>query len=137
MFKETVSYEDYDGNQRTEDFYFNLTKPELLELNFENAGGLEKYLKKIVDSNNNKEIISTFKKIVLMAYGEKSDDGRRFIKSDEMKKEFEQSAAYPEIFMKYATDANAAAKFVNGVFPKDMAGQLKDTPATIAAANGK
>jgi hypothetical protein len=137
MLKETIKYTDYEGNEREEDFYFNLNKAELMEMQLSTEGGLEKRIQKIISSQNGKEIIELFKAIILKAYGEKSDDGKRFIKNQEIRDSFEQSEAYSELFMKLATDADAATKFINGVIPKDVAGQVKETPATIAAINNK
>ena len=137
MLKETIKYTDYEGNEREEDFYFNLNKAELMEMQLSTEGGLDKRIQKIISSQNGKEIIELFKAIILKAYGEKSDDGKRFIKNQEIRDSFEQSEAYSELFMKLATDADAATKFINGVIPKDGAGQVKETPATIATINNK
>ena len=137
MLKETIKYTDYDGNEREEDFYFNLNKAELTEMQLSADGGLEKRIQKIVSSQNGKEIMALFKEIILKAYGVKSDDGKRFIKNQEVRDEFEQSEAYSELFMKLVTDADAAQKFINGIIPKDIANQIKENPATIAAINKK
>lgn len=137
MLKETIKYTDYDGNEREEDFYFNLSKAELTEMQLSAEGGLEKRIQKIVSSQNGKEIMDLFKTILLKAYGEKSDDGKRFIKNQEIRDSFEQSEAYSELFMKLVTDADFATKFMTGIIPKDIAGQIKETPASIAAINNK
>lgn len=137
MYKETIKYTDYDGNEREEDFYFNLTKAELMEMQMSTEGGLEKRIQKIVSSQNGKEIMTLFKDILLKSYGEKSDDGKRFIKNQNIRDDFEQSEAYSELFMKLVTDADAAQKFINGIMPKDIANQVKENPATIAAINKK
>ena len=137
MYKETIKYTDYDNNEREEDFYFNLNKAELTEMQMSTEGGLEKRIQKIVSSQNGKEIMALFKEIILKAYGVKSDDGKRFIKNQEVRDEFEQSEAYSELFMKLVTDADAAQKFINGIIPKDIANQIKENPATIAAINKK
>ncbi len=137
MYKETIKYTDYDNNDREEDFYFNLNKAELTEMQMSTEGGLEKRIQKIVSSQNGKEIMALFKEIILKAYGVKSDDGKRFIKNQEVRDEFEQSEAYSELFMKLVTDADAAQKFINGIIPKDIANQIKENPATIAAINKK
>lgn len=137
MYKETIKYTDYDDNEREEDFYFNLNKAELTEMQMSTEGGLEKRIQKIVSSQNGKEIMALFKEIILKAYGVKSDDGKRFIKNQEIRDEFEQSEAYSELFMKLVTDADAAQKFINGIIPKDIANQIKENPATIAAINKK
>lgn len=121
MLKETISYVDYNGTNRTEDYYFNLNKAEIIELESSESGGLSAMLEDVVKSNNSKTIISIFKKIILKAYGKKSEDGKRFIKNASLREEFEQSEAYSELFMKLATNAEAAAAFVNGIIPKDVA----------------
>ena len=118
MLKKTVTYTDYNGVERTEDFYFNLTKAELTEMELSTEGGLEAMIRKIVAEKNAPAIIKIFKELVLKAYGEKSPDGRRFIKNDEVRDGFAQTEAYSEIFMELATDADAAAAFVNGITPK-------------------
>lgn len=120
MLKKTVTYVDYNGNERTEDFYFNLSKAEVTEMELSVNGGLTKMLEDIVASNDNQQIIKTFKDIVLKAYGEKSPDGRRFIKSPEITEAFTQTEAFSEIFMELALDEKAAADFVNGIIPKSM-----------------
>lgn len=120
MLKKTLTYTDYNGTERTEDFYFNLTKAEIMEMEMGTAGGMSEMLKKVVASQDAPTIIKVFKDLVLKAYGEKSDDGKRFIKNDEIRDAFAQTEAYSEIFMELATDADAAAKFVNGIVPADM-----------------
>ena len=116
----TVTYTDYNGVERTEDFYFNLSKAEVTEMELSVDGGLAQMLENIVNSKDNKEIIRTFKQIVLKAYGEKSPDGRRFIKSKELSDAFSQTEAYSEIFMELALDDKAATEFINGILPTSM-----------------
>lgn len=120
MLKKTVTYVDFNENERTEDHYFNLTEAELTEMELSLNGGLSQLLEKILQENDHKQIIEYFKKIVLMAYGKKSLDGRQFVKSDEIRQEFASTAAYSEIFMELATDADAASAFVNGIMPRKM-----------------
>lgn len=117
MLKKTVTYTDYNGNERTEDFYFNLTKAECVEMNLSTAGGLDAYLQKIVDTKDVPALITQFKDLVLKAYGEKSADGRRFMKDDEIRRAFAETEAYSVIFMELVADADAAAAFVNGIVP--------------------
>lgn len=117
MLKKTVTYTDYNGVERTEDFYFNLTKAELAEMELAKEGGFNNYLKRVVNSKSTPELIAVFKDLLLKSYGVKSDDGKRFIKSKELSEEFSQTEAYSEIFMALATDEKAAAAFVNGVVP--------------------
>ena len=118
MLKKTITYTDYDGNERTEDFYFNLTKAEVMEMELGTTGGMKKMLEKIVSEQDSKRIIESFKDIILRSYGEKSPDGRRFIKNDEIRNSFAQTEAYSILFMELATDSGAAADFVNGIVPK-------------------
>lgn len=117
MLTKVIPYVDYDGNERSETCYFNLTKAELAELNLTTEGGLQTVLQKIIDAKNVPELTKWFKKIILMAYGVKSDDGRRFIKSEELTEAFVQTEAYSELFMELITDSEAASKFVNGLLP--------------------
>lgn len=127
MIKKTITYTDYEGNSRTEDFYFNLSKPELMEMDFSADGGMEKMIKKIVDAQDTKKIIEVFKDIILRSYGEKSPDGKRFIKvrdGHKLAEEFAQTEAYSELFMELATDDKAATDFINGVIPQSLANEL-------------
>ena len=120
MLKKTVTYVDYNGVERTEDFYFNLSKAEVAEMELSVEGGFSKMLEEIVKSNDNVRIIELFKDMVLKAYGEKSADGRRFVKSKELSEAFSQTEAYSEIFMELALDEKAAAAFVNGIMPANL-----------------
>lgn len=117
MLKKTITYTDYNGSERTEDFYFNLSKAEIMEMEMGTAGGMAGTIQKIVSAQDAPAIIKIFKDLVLKAYGEKSPDGKRFIKSEEISMAFSQTEAYSNLFMELATDADAAAKFVNGIIP--------------------
>lgn len=117
MLKKTITYTDYNGSERTEDFYFNLTKAEVMEMEMSTSGGLTKMINRIVAAQDAPAIISIFKKLVLKAYGVKSPDGKRFIKSEELSTEFSQTEAYSQLFMELATNADEASKFVNGIVP--------------------
>jgi hypothetical protein len=129
MIKKTISYTDYDGNERKEDFYFNLSKPELIEMQTSEAGGLEKKIEKITQEQDVAKIIELMKEIIQKSYGVKSDDGKRFIKNQEILDEFMQSEAYSELFMELATDANAASDFINGILPKGLVEEAKKIEA--------
>lgn len=120
MFKKTIKYTDFDGNERKEDFYFNLTKAELLEMQLSIEGGLQGHLERIIKTQSQPELIKMFKDIIMRAYGEKSPDGKRFMKSDELRKNFECTEAYSELFMELATDSDAAAEFINALLPNDI-----------------
>ena len=126
MLKRTVNYEDFNGDQKTKDYYFNFTEAELAELELSVDGGLSTLLEKIIHEQDRRELIGYFKKLVLMAYGEKSADGELFIKNEEVRSKFESSAAYAALFMEFATNATAAAEFVNGVLPKSVRKNLEE-----------
>ena len=124
MLKKTIKYNDYNGVERNEDFYFNLSKAELMEMEMSTTGGLTEMINKVVAAQDAPSIIKIFKDLVLKAYGEKSADGKRFIKSDELATAFSQTEAYSILFMELATDADAAAEFVKGIVPADAAEQI-------------
>lgn len=117
MLVKEISYVDYDGNERKEDFYFNISKAELAELEFSVDGGMKNIIERITKKQNNPEIMALFKRIILLSYGEKSNDGKRFIKSKELSESFVQTEAYTELFMELFTDSKAAADFINAVLP--------------------
>lgn len=131
MLKETIKYMDYNGVERTEDFWFHLSKAELMEWEMGTTGGLTEMIKRIVDAQDAPAIIKIFKELVLKAYGQKSPDGKRFIKSEELATEFSQTEAYSQLFMDLATDADKAAAFVNGIMPSDVAEKAAAASATI------
>lgn len=124
MLTETIKYVDYNGTEREEKFMFNLTKAELMEMEMGTTGGLAEMIQKIVETQDAPSIIKIFKELVLKAYGEKSADGKRFVKvgSDgvPLSKAFSETEAYSQLFMKLATDADAAANFVKGIIPGDI-----------------
>lgn len=124
MIKETITYTDYNGVERKEDFYFNLTKAEIMEMEMSTQGGLAEMIQRIVAAQDQPAIIKIFKDLIIKAYGVKSPDGKRFIKNEDVVNDFVQTEAYSQMFMKLATDADAAAKFVNGIVPADMAKQM-------------
>ena len=132
MLSKTINYTDYNGEERSEVFYFNMTKAELAELNLTTEGGLQEVLRKIIDSKNVPELTKWFKKIVLMSYGEKSPDGKRFIKNEELTEAFTQTEAYSELFMELITDSEAASNFINGLLPAIPDPETKNVPAPPA-----
>lgn len=132
MLKRDITYEDFEGNTHTETFYFNVSKPELIELEVEVAGGFSEWMQRIIKAEDYQTIIKEFKKFVLFAYGEKSEDGKRFIKNDQLKEEFSQTNAYNVLFMELAQDDGAAADFVLGVMPKDMAPEIQQQMVKVA-----
>lgn len=135
MLKKTMTTVDYNGNERKEDYYFNLTKAEIMEMELSKNGGLAEYINRVVAAQDSAEIVKVFKEIILKSYGEKSLDGKRFIKiapdGHRLADDFAQTEAYSELFMELATDADAAAKFVNGIVPADM---TTTTPVIAPAA---
>lgn len=133
MFNITETYTDYDGNERTETFAFNLTKAEITEMELSVNGGLTSYIDKIVKAKDTPSLVKIFKDLVLRAYGEKSADGKRFIKSEELSKAFSETEAYSQIFMRLATDADAASTFVNSIVPSDVSKAAAEKKASKAA----
>ena len=125
MLKKTITYTDYNGVERTEDFYFNLNKAEVTEMQLSTNGGLAAMIDRVVAAQDTATIIKVFKDLVLKAYGVKSLDGRRFEKNDQLRAEFEQTQAYSDIFMELAFDAQKASEFVNGIIPQDMERAIK------------
>ena len=126
MIKKTITYTDYNGNSRTEDFYFNLNQAEILEMELSTEGGLEAFVNKVVAEHDTRELCALFKNLVLKAYGVKSLDGKRFEKSQKLRDEFEQTEAYVQIFTKLTTDTDAAVEFFNGIIPKIPENKVKE-----------
>ena len=120
MLIKKITYKDFNGMERTEDFMFHLMESEIAEMELSTAGGFAESLEKIVQTQNVPEIIKEFKKIILKAYGVKSPDGKRFIKNDKLTEEFSQTNAYSKLFMELATDDKAASVFINGIIPEEM-----------------
>lgn len=121
MLKKTITYTDYNNETRTEDFFFNLSKAEIMEMELSIEGGLSETINRIINTKDIPSLIKIFKDLLLRSYGMKSPDGKRFIKNKELTEEFSQTEAYSQLFMELATDADAAAAFVNGIVPADMA----------------
>lgn len=120
MYVKEIEYTDFNGVARKEKFYFNLTKAEILDMELGKTGGLTEYVQKIISAQDTPAIMALFKKLLLMSYGVKSDDGRRFIKNDQVREDFEQTQAYSDLYMLLALDDNEASKFVNSIIPEDM-----------------
>lgn len=136
MLKKTITYTDYNGTERTEDFFFNLSKAEIMEMELGTTGGFAEMINKIIAAQDAPAIVRIFKDLVLKAYGEKSDDGKRFMKSEQIAEAFSQTEAYSQIFMELATDAEAAAKFVNGIVPSDMQQDPHKLMAQVKTSSG-
>lgn len=129
MLKKTVTYEDWNGVTRTEDFYFNLTRVECAEIEYgTNGASLSESIQDLVAARDMKTVISIIKKVLLMSYGVKSPDGKRFIKNDETRDSFEQNPAFDILYMELATDAEKAADFISGIIPSSMRENLGDNP---------
>lgn len=115
MIAKTITYVDYNGVERTETFHFNLNKAELMEMELSTTGGMTETVHRIVEAQDTASLVEIFKTMILKSYGVKSADGKRFIKSDELRAEFEQTEAYSQLFMELATNNDAAAAFMNGI----------------------
>lgn len=120
MLKKTITYTDYNNVERTEDFYFNLTKAEITKMEMSTSGGLAEMIQKIVNSNDTPQLIKIFEDLIMASYGVKSPDGKRLIKNDDVREEFSQTEAYSILFMELATDAEKASEFVNAIIPADI-----------------
>lgn len=117
MLKKTMTYVDYNGVERTEDFYFNISKAEVMEMETSAAGGFVAMVERAVAAQDTPELVKIFKDMILKAYGEKSPDGKHFFKSEELRTKFSQTEAYSQLFIELATNSDAASKFVNGIVP--------------------
>lgn len=137
MLVKRISYTDYNGNQRSEDFYFNLNKGEIFNLQFGTEGGLDKAIQKIIQTEDTPKIVKIFQDIILNAYGIKSDDGRRFIKSEEISTEFKQTEAYSELLMELVSDEKKAADFINALMPKDLAEEAQKQQKLLEGNNNE
>lgn len=120
MLKKTIEYVDYNNITRKEDYYFNLSKAEITEMEMSTAGGLSEVIQTLIAEQDMPSIIKIFKDLILKAYGKKSPDGKRFEKSEELSTAFSQTEAYSVLFMELATDADAASAFINGIIPSDI-----------------
>lgn len=144
MLKKTITYTDYNGTERTEDFYFNLSRAEITEMELSMEGGMRAYIQRIIAAKSQLALVALFKEIVMKAYGKKSADGRLFMKNDAIRAEFEAHPAYSMIYMDLVTDEAKASAFVNGIMPADaqnvnpameMAATANAAPALSVAPN--
>lgn len=126
MLKKTIEYTDYNGVTRKEDFYFNLSKAELTEMQLTTKGGFAEMIEKIIETKDQASMIKIFKDLIFKAYGEKSEDGKRFIKSQEISEAFSQTEAYSILFMELASNDKEASAFINGVVPSDLAKAMNE-----------
>ena len=132
MIKKTIKYEDYNGNEREEEFYFNLSNAELTKMELGVEGGLSERLKKVLATKDTPQILKVFEEIINKAYGVKSDDGKRFIKSKELLEEFTQTEAYSQLFVELATNENAAQEFILGILPKKLSDEVKKQNVAVS-----
>lgn len=129
MFRYDTTYTDWNGVERTESFFFHFSEAEAFEMELTKEGRLSEHLQRIINAMDQPALIKEFKEIVLKAYGEKSEDGKRFIKSKELSDAFSQTVVYSELFMKLASDDKFAAKFVNKVIPQKGQSVMQELPA--------
>lgn len=137
MLKKTMTYEDYNGEKVTEDFYFAVSKAELIEMEMK-AGekGYSALLAEIIAADDRAAILETFREIIMMSVGRRSDDGRRFIKNQQIRDEFEQCPAYSDLLVEFYTEVNAAVQFVTGIVPADMAETVKKGAENVELPDG-
>lgn len=129
MYKKTIKFTDFNGIERTQDFYFYLSKTDLTRLNSRVEGGIQNKFENIINKLNVKELVATVEELVKAAYGEKSDDGVRFIKSQALSESFAQTNAYDELFMELITSPDALADFIKKVLPADLQTKIDEEMA--------
>lgn len=128
MYGKKIKFTDYNGVEREETFYFNLNKAELTELQLGTTGGFTALIRRMIETHDQPSLIKIVKQVIRMSYGVKSDDGKRFIKSEQLSDEFEQTEAYVNLYMELATDDKASAEFINGIMPNDVREELRKNP---------
>lgn len=135
MIKKTIKYTDYNGVERTEDYYFNLNKAEVIEMAVSVEGGYSELIDRIIKTNDNREIVNVLKTIILKSYGEKSIDGKRFMKVDDngnpLYRKFEDTEAFVELYMELANNAEKAAEFINAVIPNMVNDKLVENDKVV------
>jgi len=133
MLKKTITYENYNGDTVTDDFYFNLTKVECMELEYSFGANntLSNTITTLVESKDIGALIAAIKKILLMSYGVKTPDGNRFIKNDSVREEFEQSPAFEKIYWDLVTNQDEAASFISGIVPQNVRDSLGEDPKQV------
>lgn len=129
MLEKKIKFVDYNGTPREETHYFNISKAELIMMESSTAGGMKQRLEKIVQTQDEVAIMETFRDLIHRAYGEKSPDGRRFVKSDEMATAFEQTEAYSELIMEILKDSEKASEFINSILPREAVAGVVKVPA--------
>ena len=131
MIKKTITYPDFNGGERTEDFYFHLTKAEITKMEMSVNGGMAERIQRIVSAQDQPAIIEVFEDLIKKSYGVKTPDGRGFVKRKEDLEAFMATEAYSQLFMELATDSDAASKFVNGIIPADLSKQIAENPPQL------
>jgi hypothetical protein len=126
MLKKTITYKDFNDEDISEEHFFHLSKAELVELEMGQDGGYSEQMQRIIDAEDNKSLIAEFKRLILLSYGKKSSDGRKFIKTQELRDDFTSTGAYSALFMELVTNTDAAVKFVTGIIPADMAAEAAE-----------
>lgn len=119
MLKETIKYTDYDGNEQTEDFYFNISRAQFIEMEVNEVGGVVGMLRRVGSARDPKVIMKFMKDFIRKSYGIKSDDGKKFVKNDSISDDFENTEAYSELYCRLCTDAKYAIHFIIKVLPLD------------------
>lgn len=137
MLKKTVDYKDFDGVEQSEELYFNLTKSEIIQMEASEDGGMEKFLVRIFQEKDTRKLITFFKQFILMSYGKKSLDGKKFVKNDELRAEFESSAAFDALFMELFSSEQKMADFVNAVMPPVSDEQKEEARKKLAELQAK
>ena len=127
MYSKEIKYIDFDGNERVETFQFHLSKAELAEMELSKIGGFKAYIQAIIDADDREQIIALFKNLILKSYGKKSEDGKRFVKSEEISRAFEECPAYSELFMELVTNTDSATAFITGLVPAELQKQLEES----------
>jgi hypothetical protein len=131
MLTKAITYVDYNGNKKTKNFYFNLTRTELAKMELTNKAGMLETIKQMINEDDREKIINLFETIVLGSYGEKSADGEEFLKSPEIVAKFTAHPAYDVLFMELISSSKSMSDFINAVVPADIAESAKDNKKTI------
>ena len=124
MLIKKITYTDYNGEERTEEFYFSLNKAEIIRMNMSKRGGMEEYIKRMIAENDPEKLTIMFEELILLGYGIKSEDGRKFVKSKELSEDFKNTAAYAELFIELTSDTNAIINFLVGMLPADIGAEV-------------
>lgn len=135
MIKKTITYTDYNGVDRTEDFYFNLTKAELLRMEMGVKGGMTEMMNRMIAAQDAPALIEVFEELIRKAYGVKTPDGKGFVKREEDYEAFKSTEAYSELFVELISSSEASAEFFNGVIPANLAKQVEEEMAKQKALN--